>query len=1232
MAKFFLSPSRIARYYFLECDRFLRYMAVPRERRREEGIPRMEPDYSPVAQAVLDGGHDWEQEVIERHLTGDVVVAPEAAGAPLHERKLGYTETLAALKSLTPGQSIYQPTLQVPDAFYERFDLDPELIGFSECYPDLVMCLDGPSGPELRVVDVKASNWMKLSHRIQVGVYTLILREVLRAAGIETTVARTGGVWLYGEPQPEWFNLAHIIPPIETFLSEDLPRILTGTKEEAFWHLNFRCEWCEYFTHCRTEALQSNDVSLVPYLSNFAKRHLQENGNVRTVVELGERLRGPDVANLVAGSASLEGRVRQLRQAVEALETGAEVPTGAASVSMPVGEQVRIVLTLQSEPLTGEMYAYAISRVFGKDLYGSPSDLRVGVAETNTNESLVSLRRRLVRDLVEILGVVDDHNRSTDDWWAQKAVQAYVYDSYERGLLTTVLMQAVLDPEVAEDALALIFYFQRPEIVEADSHPDTEVFFPVVALTEVIRSVFALPVPISYQLAPVSVALAPSDYAWEYRESDFFSFRLSNRMKSNAIFEIWHRDRQDLVSSIETELKHRVRAANSIINGIRERLRDTGALFAWPPKFFFPLGTDFRHPLLSRLSFIARYESVLGYLDVRNRRGRPLEERLAFESTLRLTYLGDDRYQLDPDQVEADIGFSSWFNWILTGDHEAGRRARLSYADFVYRSASYAPKNLDLALAAIVSRESDDVLRLQLTPSQAFTAPVVGETYYLEPRFTDWTTPRLLTELAGIDAEADPWFVDLLSDPVEARHQLNDPDLIATALDLAARHGMTESQRAAFSDSLHNNLALVWGPPGTGKTHFLALAVLCITEASRQLGRGFRVLITAMTNTAIDNCLNKLVELQEIHQVVSGDVVIGKLVGEPLTTVASIDPKAVHRNVGDDPLVIVGGTVWQARKTSAGDYSYDLVVIDEGSQLRVADSAIAIRRVREGGRLLIAGDDKQLAPIVQADYPAAEEGLPLHRSILEALRAGDLDGTLTRPLVENWRMNSPLCEYPRLSIYPSDYRPATTEVAERRLNLGRMDDELASLLDPAWPVTVCVLEGVKATSRNPLEARLAARVVTALRDRMPVVTDEEFAAESVFVVSPHHAQIRLVRRALEEIRDWDPLPLIGTVDKMQGQERDAVVVSYGVSDVETALNERQFIYSLNRLNVAITRARAKTILFLPRPLLEPPIQVLDLDDVAEGVSYMQGLVHWCVDQTDPVRTTIEGNSLTIYRG
>jgi DNA replication ATP-dependent helicase Dna2 len=49
-----------------------------------------------------------------------------------------------------------------------------------------------------------------------------------------------------------------------------------------------------------------------------------------------------------------------------------------------------------------------------------------------------------------------------------------------------------------------------------------------------------------------------------------------------------------------------------------------------------------------------------------------------------------------------------------------------------------------------------------------------------------------------------------------------------------------------------------------------------------------------------------------------------------------------------------------------------------------------------------------------------------------------------------------------------------------------------------------------------------------------------------------------------------------------------VIATYGVSDVEYAMREKEFIYSLNRLNVSITRARAKTIVLLPRPLIEPP--------------------------------------------
>jgi hypothetical protein len=80
------------------------------------------------------------------------------------------------------------------------------------------------------------------------------------------------------------------------------------------------------------------------------------------------------------------------------------------------------------------------------------------------------------------------------------------------------------------------------------------------------------------------------------------------------------------------------------------------------------------------------------------------------------------------------------------------------------------------------------------------------------------------------------------------------------------------------------------------------------------------------------------------------------------------------------------------------------------------------------------------------------------------------------------------------------------------------------------------------------------------------------------------------------------------VDKMQGQEADAVIVSYGVADPEFALREAEFIYGLNRLNVAVTRARTKSVLCLPRPLLEATPHVLDVEQAAAGLAYMRRLV------------------------
>ena len=183
-------------------------------------------------------------------------------------------------------------------------------------------------------------------------------------------------------------------------------------------------------------------------------------------------------------------------------------------------------------------------------------------------------------------------------------------------------------------------------------------------------------------------------------------------------------------------------------------------------------------------------------------------------------------------------------------------------------------------------------------------------------------------------------------------------------------------------------------------------------------------------------------------------------------------------------------------------------------------------------------------------------------------------------------------------------------MASRRLRLSHIRAGfVGACLDPAWPLVVAILSGIQAARVNDVEAALVAKLTCALRDDLANVTDDEqFWREQLFIVSPHHAQIRTIRRALTDKRVWQTRPFVDTVDKMQGQEADAVLISYGVADPEYAAIEAEFIYGRNRLNVAITRARLKSIVFLPKPLLDATPEVLDSPVVAEGLAYMRGLI------------------------
>ncbi|MBM4319377.1 MAG: ATP-dependent helicase, partial [Deltaproteobacteria bacterium] len=335
--------------------------------------------------------------------------------------------------------------------------------------------------------------------------------------------------------------------------------------------------------------------------------------------------------------------------------------------------------------------------------------------------------------------------------------------------------------------------------------------------------------------------------------------------------------------------------------------------------------------------------------------------------------------------------------------------------------------------------------------------------------------------------------------------------------------------------------------------------------------------------------------------------------------------------------------------------------VDEASQLRMGELALAMAALKPGGRLVLAGDDLQLPPIVHGTYPQARDGLPgLHDSVFAYLRARDRGpggaDHYTCQLLDCWRMNGPLCRFAAETLYGDGFRPATPEIASRRLPLEPRSARskknpapawLDLLLDPEHPLVVAVLRGVLATSENKLEAELTARVAVELRQRLlgpegrpypaTVEGDRQFWRRGLFIVSPHHVQIRAIERALAARRTWHGPCFVDTVDKMQGQQADAVLVSYGVSDPETALAEGEFIYSLERLNVAVTRARSHCVVFLPRPLLEPPFELLWDEAAARGLAHMHALLRYALRSGPALEVPLEGldapqaASLSVYR-
>ena len=271
-----------------------------------------------------------------------------------------------------------------------------------------------------------------------------------------------------------------------------------------------------------------------------------------------------------------------------------------------------------------------------------------------------------------------------------------------------------------------------------------------------------------------------------------------------------------------------------------------------------------------------------------------------------------------------------------------------------------------------------------------------------------------------------------------------------------AAPGFTPSQREAFQAICTQKVTAVWGPPGTGKTHFLASTILALDSAHAKSGQPFRVLVTAFTHAAIENLLRKIAESLAAADRGGSVVVFSWTQGQVLAAqsapadVATVNESDLGGWVLDQEHIVLGATSLflseKARRVWPASIWWSST---RPPRCAMPESAIAAHLVAETGRLVLAGDHLQLPPIVAGRYPETPPGEPLlHRSIFEAvcprLPAGALGrvGTgsrLVRQLLENFRMNDVLTSFAAHLLYGPRYHCGSSKVARRRLTckMGR---------------------------------------------------------------------------------------------------------------------------------------------------------------------------------------------------
>ncbi|MEM2726901.1 MAG: AAA domain-containing protein [Archaeoglobaceae archaeon] len=368
-------------------------------------------------------------------------------------------------------------------------------------------------------------------------------------------------------------------------------------------------------------------------------------------------------------------------------------------------------------------------------------------------------------------------------------------------------------------------------------------------------------------------------------------------------------------------------------------------------------------------------------------------------------------------------------------------------------------------------------------------------------------------------------------------------------------------QKECFSASCSLNdgeILLVIGPPGTGKTTFIA-------ESAKKLAEKQRVWVTSNTNIAVDNVLEKLEKALRIGHPskLTDDVKKHSIEAKVLSAISFSDYDELAEKISsaykeivrvqeemlNSGKIVVGSTILKGATGIIRDYDFDIVFIDEASNTCISTALLALDRTKKA---VIVGDPYQLPPVYEINVPNAVKFSAfgyLYNIFGKSLWLG-----------RHYRCNADIIGFSAKEVYRH------LEIDERchKIKIPKVETIIPEVGDPEKPVLFIDCEGeekrVGASKINEMEAEKACEICEELVDAI--------GEDEVGVITPYVRQRELIKSILN---DFGINCEVATVHSYQGREKQVIIYSI------TATSNLFFASDRRIFNVALTRARGKFI-------------------------------------------------------